>query len=154
MAPITGRMVDGETARLLREGYGALVKAGRDSVRAAWRFGQMIDSTSDRYTRADLADALDLSVGTLGRYLRLYHAYQRPELAEQAAAELETYNIDVIVELHDQLHPVKHARPYAGRRYRYRCHSCKSTDIQREEITDPDELAELDRAAELVEAAQ
>jgi len=140
MAPITGRAVDGETARLLSEAYGALVKAGRDSVRAGWRFGQMVDSTSDRYTRLEMANALHLSVGTLGRYLRLYHAYQRPELAEQAAASLESYNIDVIVELHDQLYPVAHARPYAGRRYRYRCQHCQSTEINREEIPE-DELA-------------
>jgi len=154
MAPITGHMVDGQTARLLREAYGALVKAGRDSVQAGWRFGQMIDSTTDRYTRSDLAEALDLSVGTLGRYLRLYHSFQRPELAVAASNQLETYDIGIITELAGQLSPVNHARPYAGRRYRYRCQHCQSTEIQREEITDPAELAELGRARELVEAAQ
>ena len=46
------------------------------SVRASWRFGQRI-SYSDQYTRAQLAEALQLSVGTLGRYLRLYRTYQR-----------------------------------------------------------------------------
>lgn len=137
----TGRLVDGEATRELRESYATVVSSNRDSVRASWRFGQRIDSYSDQYTRAQLAEALQLSVGTLGRYLRLYRTYQRPELAEDAARQLETYNIDLIVEM---ARPV-HARPTTGRRYRYRCTSCSSTEIARVEVTDPAELAELDR---------
>ena len=152
MAPITGRAVDGQTVRLLREARAELVRAGRDSVRSSWRFGQAIDSTSDRYTRAQLAEAVELSVGTLGRYLRLYHAFQRPELAEAASQQLETFDIGIIAELAGMTKPVEHARPYAGRRYRYRCQHCHGTEIAREEITDPDELAALE--PELVGAAQ
>lgn len=141
----TGRAVDAGTVHALQASYRSLVKAGNDSVRSAWRFGQCIDSFSDTYTKAQLAEAMDLSVGTLHRYHRLFAAYQRPELAVQASEQLETFNIDIIWQLHDQLHPVAHGRPMAGRRYRYRCGACHSTEVVREELT-PEEAAALDNA--------
>jgi hypothetical protein len=143
---LVGRTVDAEALRELRGSYATVVSSNRDSVRASWRFGQRLDSYSDQYSRAQLADAVQLSVSTIQRYLRLYRAYQRPELAEQAAQQLETFNIDLITELQNQLGPIGHARPAGGRRYRYRCHHCQSTEVGREEITDPAELAELNRA--------
>jgi hypothetical protein len=150
MTTTTGRAVDAGTLRALQLAYTSLVKAGKGSVRAAWRFGQTCDSFSDAYTRLEIADAMGISVGTVRRYLRLFQAYQRPELAVEASEQLETYNIDIITDLQNQLHPVEHGRPMAGRRYRYRCHHCQSTDIGREEVTDPGELAELDELDELV----
>jgi hypothetical protein len=140
---LVGRTVDGETARELSGSYATVVSSNRDSVRASWRFGQLLDSKSDQYTRAQLADSVGLHKGTIARYLRLYHAYQRPELAQQAAQQLETFNIDILAELRNQLAPVEHGRPMGGRRFRYRCTSCHSVEIAREEITDPAELAEL-----------
>lgn len=137
----TGRAVDAGTIHALTASYRSLVKAGQGSVRSAWRFGQCVDSFSEAYTLAQLADSMGLSSGTLYRYHRLFAAYQRPELAVQASEQLQTFNIDIIWRLHDDLHPVEHARPMAGRRYRYRCHSCQSTDVGREELA-PDE-AEL-----------
>jgi hypothetical protein len=132
-----GRRVDAGTVRTLELSYSGLVKAGQDSVRAAWRFGQCVDSFTDSYLLSELADAMGLSVGTLYRYRRLYAAYQRPELALRAAQELETFNIDTIWRLQDDLHPVPHGRPLAGRHWRFRCHNCQSTDVHREE-TDAD----------------
>lgn len=132
------RGLDAGAAEALRLAYQSLVKAGNDSVRAAWRFGQTIDSLSDTYTRAQIADAIGISTGTVYRYVRLYAAYQRPELAIAASEQLETYNIDLIVELAAQLKPVPHGRPMAGRHFRYRCTSCGSTEIKREE-TEEDE---------------
>ena len=139
---LVGRMVDGEATRELRESYATVTASNRDSVRASWRFGQRLDSYSDQYTRAQLADAVNLSTGTVQRYLRLYRTYQRPELAEDAARQLETFNIDLIVEMS---RPV-HGRQMGGRRFRYRCTSCHGVEITREEITDPAELAALDGA--------
>lgn len=138
-----GRKVDAGTLRSLRMSYGKLVKAGNDSVRAAWRFGQNIDSHSDAYTQLQLADAMELSVSTLARYLRLYRAYERPELAVEASAQLETYNIDTLTELAGQLSPVEHARPLAGRKFRYRCQHCQSLDVGREEYEPGPDEAEL-----------
>jgi hypothetical protein len=136
----TGRAVDAGAVRQLQLAYSQLVKAGNDSVRAAWRFGQCLDSLSDAYTRAELAEAMGLSGGTLYRYHRFFAAYQRPELAEQAAAQLETFNIDLLWQLHDDLRPVEHGRSLAGRRFRYRCNHCHSTDVLREEYEPDDEL--------------
>jgi hypothetical protein len=131
---------------MLEQAYAALVKAGNDSVRAAWRFGQTIDSFTDDWTMTELAELLDVSTGTLNRYARLYRAYQRPELAVAASRQLETYNIDLIWQLQNDLRPVEHGRPMAGRRYRYTCRSCHSTDVGRVELTDA-EIAELEARA-------
>jgi hypothetical protein len=147
----TGRAVDAGTVHALTASYRSLVKAGNGSVRSAWRFGQCIDSFSEAYTLAQLADAMGLSSGTLYRYHRLFAAYQRPELAVQASEQLETFNIDTLWRLHDDLHPVEHGRPMAGRRYRYRCHSCQSTDVGREEMS-AEEAALADAVDEAVAA--
>ena len=137
MTAITGRAVDAGTVRTLRMAYDQLVKAGHDSVRAAWRFGQCLDSLSDGYTRAEVADAMGLSVNTLYRYHRFYQAYQRPESAEHASEQLETYDIGLITDLQNQLHPLEHGRPVRGRRFRYRCQHCHSLEVGREEF-DPE----------------
>jgi hypothetical protein len=146
----TGRAVDAGTVHSLLASYKLLVKAGENSVRSAWRFGQCIDSFTDAYTMAQLADAMNLSSGTLHRYHRLFVAYQRPELAVQASEQLETYNIDIIWQLHDDLHPVAHGRPMAGRRFRSVCHSCGGHDVGRVEMT-PEEAAAYDAEAERAE---
>ena len=137
-----GRAVDAAAVSALRLAYEEVKRYGQDSVRAAWRFGQTIDSLTDSYTMAQLAGALGRSTGTLNRYHRLFGAYQRPELAVQASEVLETANIDLIYHLQAQMMPVEH-KTLAGRRFRYRCNHCHSQDVGREEITDPEELALL-----------
>jgi transcriptional regulator with XRE-family HTH domain len=132
-----GRAVDASTANLLRKSYANLVKAGHNSVRAAWRFGQTLDSFSDRhtgYTQLQLAEATGLSTGTIYKYRRFHGLYQTPELAVQASGELETYDIGALIELRNQLAPVPHGRPLAGRHWRYRCGKCQSHEVIREEI--------------------
>jgi transcriptional regulator with XRE-family HTH domain len=142
MTTTTGRGIDAGTLQALKMSYRTLVKAGDNSVRAAWRFGQTIDSFTDAHRQADLADAMGLSVSTLNRYLRFYRAYQRPELAIQASDELETYNIDTLWELQTQLNPrIGRTRPLGGRHFRYRCHHCQSTDVGREEVPEDDDEA-------------
>jgi hypothetical protein len=139
---ITGKSVDASTARLLRRSYANLVKAGHNSVRSAWRFGQTLDSFSDKhtgYTQVQLAEATGLGTGTVYKYRRFYGLYQTPELAVQASEELETYDIGVLIELHGQLHPVEHGRPLAGRHWRYTCRNCYSSDVGREEVDEDGE---------------
>jgi hypothetical protein len=133
-ASTPGRRVDAGTLTTLEASYSGLVKAGQDSVRAAWRFGQCIDSFTDMYTLLQLADAMELSTGCLYRYRRLYLAYQRPELALEAAKQLETFNIDTIWQLQNDLHPVPHGRPLRGRHWRSTCRNCGGHDVGREEV--------------------
>lgn len=133
-ATTAGRPVSDAEARVLQRAYRGLVKAGNNSVRAAWRFGQALDSFTDNHTQLQLADAMGLSVSTIARYLRLYRAYQRVEQALEASAQLETFNIDVIVELQNMLNPVEHGRPLAGRHWRSVCRHCHGVDIARVEI--------------------
>lgn len=150
----SGRAVDAGTADLLRDTYGALIKAGNDSVRAAWRFGQMVASLTDHitgYTMPELAAAIDLSPGTLYRYRRLYLAYQRVELAIQASEQLGTFDIGIIWALQDQRNPMAPARPLAGRRYRTYCTHCRSSATLRAEI-DPETDQPLVPLDELIRA--
>jgi len=140
-AEIAAQVVADADAAVMRLAHQQLVKWGVGSVRASWRFGQTLDSFSDAYTRKEIAGALRVSVSTVQRYLRFYHAYQRPELAEQASASLETYNIDALTELQDGILPRDGRGSLAGRRFRYRCEHCHSTEIRREEITDEAEAA-------------
>jgi hypothetical protein len=133
-ATAAGRDVDAGTLNTLNDSYRLLVKAGEDSVRAAWRFGQCVDSFTDAYFMYELADAMDLSVGTLYRYRRLYGAYQRPELAVQASRDLETYNIDLLWRLKDDRYPVEHGKPLRGRHWKGQCHNCGSNDVGRIEV--------------------
>jgi hypothetical protein len=153
-ATSTGRAVDAGTVRTLQLSYAQLVKAGGDSVRAAWRFGQTLDSFSDAYSQRQLADAMSLSVSTIARYKRLYHAFQRPELALAASDQLQTYNIDTITELQDQLMPVGHGRPLAGRHWISTCRTCGSHEIRRDEIlpddADGDDQEQQDSVPETV----
>jgi hypothetical protein len=136
--PTTTTRIDAGMAATVQASYAELTRPGNDSVRAAWRFGQCLDSFTDTHTRAELAVAADLSPATIGLYLRFYRLYERPELAVAASAALETFSITLLCELADMRTPVERARPMAGRRYRYRCRHCDGTDIAREEI-DPEE---------------
>jgi len=145
-ATTPGREVDASTLQALRLSYSHLVKAGTDSVTAAWKFGQCIDSFSHRYNRVQLAGAMNLSESTLYRYTRLHFAYQRPEEAVEASRLLETFNIDTIATLKDQLGPVSHGRPLAGRRWQSTCRHCGSHDIAREELT-PEETGAMEAEA-------
>lgn len=139
MTTTTGRALDASSTEILRDAYASLIRAGNDSVRAAWRFGQLVDSLTDHTvgcTMAVLAEAIDLSPSTLYRYRRLYLAYQRVELAVQASQQLGTFDIGIIWELQNQRQPIDH-RPLAGRRFRTYCTHCHSADTARVEI-DPD----------------
>lgn len=129
--------------QLLAMSYGQLVKAGNDSVRAAWRFGQTVDSLTDAYTLLMLAESLGVSYGTVHRYRRFFLVYQTPELALSAAEELETFNIDALWRFAVSGQPEAPHRPLAGRKFRYRCSRCHTTEVAREEY-DPDTGATID----------
>jgi transcriptional regulator with XRE-family HTH domain len=144
----SARTVDAGALRALRLSYKSLVKAGNDSVRAAWRFGQTLDSFSDSYTQLQLADGMELSVSTIARYLRLYRAYQRPEQAVEASVQIESYNIDLLVELQNQLAPVGHGRPLAGRHWLSVCRVCRSHDVGRIEVDEDGNPVTDEEAAE------
>jgi hypothetical protein len=130
--------VDAGTRQLLGEAYRALVKAGNHSVVQAWRFGQTIDSFSDTWTMRQLADAIGIAESTVRRYWRLYGAYQRPELALAASQQVESYNIDVLVQLVNGLEPMERIKPLIGRRYASRCTRCHSSEHVRRVEIDPE----------------
>jgi len=122
---------------MLRDAYRSVTRASGNSLRAAWRFGQVLDGFSDRYTRAEMAHMLELSPATVYRYHRFYGAFQRPELAMELAEKMETWNLDLLI----AEGPAPVHRPLAGRHFRYRCHGCQSLEVVREEYEPDDEEA-------------
>lgn len=131
------RLVDAGVVAELRLSHGALVKAGDNSVKAAWKFGRKIDLATTRYTIKELARAMNLSPGTLERYARLARLYARPEDAIAVSRQLETANIGLLCQLYDMRGAVVHARPLSGRRWRHTCLNCGAHEVTREEI-DPE----------------
>jgi hypothetical protein len=150
-ATAPGREVDATALVALQKSYAKLVKAGNDSVIAAWQFGLVLEGLTargfpGRYTNLQIADAMNLSVSTIARYKRLHAVFQRAELALEAARMLETFNIDVITALAGDLLPVGHGRPLAGRHWRMTCVNCGHHEIAREEV---DEYGQLVTALRL-----
>jgi hypothetical protein len=132
----------------LNEKHRNLVKWGYGSIHAAWEFGDSLNKFFYAFmTKKAYAEAIGVSVATITRYMKLRDAYQRPELAQRAADILGTYDVSLITNLVDHLDagPVGRSS-LSGRRYRYRCSHCQSTEVKREEITDPAELAALAEA--------
>lgn len=125
-------------AELLRGSYSQVSRSSGNSVRAAWRFGQMLDSMSDAYTRADMAIMVGVSVATISKYMKFYASFQRAELALDLAERIESWDVQVLI-LATETGDIPVRRPLAGRHYRYRCNHCHSDDIAREEY-DPDSL--------------
>ena len=132
-----GDRVDAADLNMLVAAYDGLVRAGDDSVRAAWRFGQVVDGLTDPkigYYLKELAAAMSLHPGTLSRYRRLYSTYPRPELAIEAAHQLQSYNIGLLNVSADDLQPVAHGRPLRGRHWKGKCHDCGSNHVGRIEV--------------------
>jgi len=77
--------VQRENLVALRLAYDALVKSGRDSLAAAYDFGQIVDALSNLYTFKVMGAELDRHESTIGLYARLYRTYpNKKELLDTA----------------------------------------------------------------------
>jgi transcriptional regulator with XRE-family HTH domain len=135
----------------LTDFYRQLVKYSLPGVRAAWRFGQRIDSYTDDWTVKEIAELMGLSSGTISRYLRFYGAFQRPELATDAAVALGTFNIYLLWRWAVYGVEPEQGRAPSGRHYRYTCRHCGGHEVGREEIDEEGEL--VGDPVELISAA-
>lgn len=129
-------MARGETLDDLVRDYDALVKAGRGSLRAAYRFGNTVEGLHGSYTYDFLAGALSLSTTTLWKYARLAKLYPTEKSLLDTAAQMHTYDIGKLISS-DAGIPL---------RYVLHCRNCGGTDVYRtverkDEV--PDTPAEL-----------
>lgn len=132
-APVRAGIADRD-AQKLADAKRALVKAGEESVRAAWKFGKEIDRLLGRgYTREEIAVHVGLKVGSTYRYTRFAGTYQRVELAITASRVLHTYDVGRLTELAGQIVPVER-RGLAGRHWELTCRACGSHEVGRDEI--------------------
>ncbi|HEY1705510.1 MAG TPA: hypothetical protein VGG75_37975 [Trebonia sp.] len=115
-------MRSGENLDMLAAAYEKLVKAGTDSLSAAYTFGQIVDALAGLYTLKALGAAIGHSAAMVSTYRRLYRAYPSEHALQHAAAELGTYDISRLCG----------NTPAVPVRYVYRCENCGSYDTVKE----------------------
>jgi hypothetical protein len=120
--------------------YERLNKAGADSLRHAYSFGQVVDALSTMYTYDELGAAVGRSYATVYTYARLYRKYSSAQALVHMATELGTYDVSKLCGNHST----------TPGRYVMQCGHCNSYDVHRRRETD-EVRAELER--ELAERA-
>lgn len=94
-APRT-RQIKGENLTALRMAFDALVKAGDESIRAAYNAGQ-IDALINLYTYETMAEAVNRSTKTIAKYARLYRRYPTFDALLLTAHRYDTYDISILL---------------------------------------------------------
>jgi hypothetical protein len=130
-------MARGETLDALVAAYASLVKAGRGSLSAAYKFGNVVEALHGIYTYGHMADALSISASTLNKYAKLYRMYPTEAVLLSVSDRMSTYDVSKLTSS-DAGTPL---------RYVYHCRNCGGTDVYRQTekagVTVPDTPAEL-----------
>jgi len=121
---------NGESLTLLHELFDKLNRAGEDSLRAAFAFGQCVDALSGiGYTYEQMGAEVDRHEGTIQKYATLYRRYARVELLIEAAKRYQTFDIARLTGSDEALQA----------KYGYQCATCGSWDTHRKSM--PPQLA-------------
>lgn len=116
---MSGQRQEGLVA--LRMAFDALVKAGDESLRAAYNLGLIIDALTLSYTYEVMAGAVDRKPGTVAKYAALYRRYPTVDDLIATAHKYDTYDVSIL----------KGSAESLGSRYGYRCGNCGSWDTHR-----------------------
>lgn len=103
----------------LRLAYDTLVKAGDDSLRAAFNFGQVIDALSNTFTLKTMGQEIGRTAVTVGTYARLYRRYPTVETLLKTAQEYGTFDISKLVA----------GEAVLRAKFGYQCNHCGSWDV-------------------------
>jgi hypothetical protein len=135
---MTSRSPDGLDG--LQLAYESLVKAGSNSLSAAYRFGQVIDALSGPgyYTHRMLGEAIGRSGAMIGVYARLYRSYHSERHLLATADKMGTYDVSVLAG----------KTPQVAVKYTFKCENCGSSDIVKERVR-----PEVPASAEVTEHA-
>jgi hypothetical protein len=127
--------MDGANLVALRQAFDNLVRAGDDSLRAAYNFGQIADALNDiGYSWAEMGDAVDRRGPTIYMYVRLYRRYPTLDALTMTAKKWGTYDINRLTGSDVSLQS----------RFGYQCLGCGSWDTHRVPMSGG---AEAERAA-------
>jgi hypothetical protein len=101
--------------------FDALVKAGDESLHAAYDLGQVIDVLVRLYTYKTMADEVDRKPVTIAKYRRLYLRYPTFDSLLMTAHKYDTYDVSILLGSAETL----------GVKFGYRCGNCGSWDTHR-----------------------
>jgi hypothetical protein len=121
-----------ETLDLLHDRHDALVKAGEESLRKAYAFGNVVNALHGMFSYAQLGEELGRSAAMIGTYARLYRKYSTEQLLLATARAAGTFDVNHL------------ANDGAAVRYAYSfvCRNCGSDDVHRErKSVVPDNIA-------------
>jgi hypothetical protein len=106
----------------LHDAFDALVRAGDDSLRKAYAFGQIVDALQGiGYTLGQMAAEINRTAPTVGKYAELYRRYPNVEALLRRAHQWSTADISILVRDDDALHT----------KFGYQCGTCGSWDTHR-----------------------
>lgn len=89
----------GETLDMLADSYGALVKAGKESLSAAYRFGSIIAALHPYWTYTAMAEYLGITTSTISKYARLARKFSTESQLLRAAEQMETHDVGILAGL-------------------------------------------------------
>ena len=113
---------NGESLDLLYTAYANLVKAGKDSLSAAYRFGQVVDALYGYYTYAEMGREIERSAATVQIYRKLFQRYPHEGALQEVAQKLGTYDISKLAG----------RNPAVPVHWAYHCTNCGSSAIVKE----------------------
>lgn len=112
---------------LLSMAYEALVKAGENSLSAAWTFGQQVDALHGAFSYEQMGRALGVTGITVSTYARLYRRYPTEQALLHTAQALGTYDVSKL----------NGSKPVTPSRFHFRCADCGSTAVVKEPEAGP-----------------
>lgn len=123
----SGKKLRRENLVALKMAVEALVKAGDDSLRAAYNLGQIIDALyATGYTYETMGDAVDRSPSTVAKYRRLFGMYAKVEDLLRTAHKYETFDVSILTGSQEKL----------AAKFGYKCDDCGSWNTHRTRKTE------------------
>lgn len=112
----------GETLELLHSAYDALVKAGEDSLKKAYLFGNVVHALHGIFTYRQLGDELGVTPTTVSKYDKLYRKFPTEKALLDRSRELGTHDVGLLASDIPAVH-------YA---YAWHCTNCGSYAVVKE----------------------
>jgi len=113
---------NGESLDLLYTAYANLVKAGKDSLTAAYQFGQVVDALYGYYSYEAMGREIGRSASTVQIYRKLFLHYPHEGALQETAQKLGTFDVSKLAG----------RNPAVPVHWAYHCTNCGSSAIVRE----------------------
>jgi len=117
-------IISGEGLIALHQAWDQMTRAGENSLRAAYNFGQIADALKNAGISWDvMGHEVDRSAATIHKYANLYRRYPRVEMLLEASEYHDTFDVSILVRPEDT--QIGHGK------FGYQCGNCGSWDTHR-----------------------